>query len=90
MGEQPHDHRQVPVEARDADELLRAARDELYVLRATTAPLRNRVKETVAVLDQSAKRVDALIDEIEDSLADPHARRRPRDERSTTNAQAVQ
>ena len=50
------------------DDLLRQARDELYVLRAAIAPLRNRAKVAVAAIDDAQSRMDALIDQIDARL----------------------
>jgi hypothetical protein len=62
--------------ARDADELLRAARDELYQARVLTRQLRNSTKTLAAAYFDSEQRVEALIAEIESVLPTP---RRPRE-----------
>ena len=49
----------------DDAELLRQARDELYMLRTITAPLRNRAAQAVAALTDSQERTDALIARLE-------------------------
>lgn len=54
--------------AHDADDLLRAARDELFVLRAAIAPLRNRAKVAVAAIDDALERQDALIARLDAEL----------------------
>ncbi len=49
-------------------ELLETARDELCILRAGVAPLRNRAKVAVAVIDDTLHRTEALIDRIDAKL----------------------
>ena len=59
--------------AREANELLRAARDELYQARVLTRQLRNSTKTLAAAYFDSEQRVEALIAEIETAL-NPHAK----------------
>lgn len=54
--------------ARDADELLRAARDELYHMRVLANGLRNRLKNDAAAIADAERRAEGLIDEIEARL----------------------
>jgi hypothetical protein len=54
--------------ARDAETLLRAARDELYHQRVITNSLRNRLKTDAAALADGERRTQALIAEIESAL----------------------
>lgn len=53
---------------RDADALLRAARDELYHLRVVANGLRNRIKLDAAAIADSERRVEGLLAEIEARL----------------------
>lgn len=53
---------------RDARDLLRAARDELYQARVLTTQLRNKTKTLAAAYQDSEQRVEALIHEIEAQL----------------------
>lgn len=53
---------------REAEELLQAARDELYHARVITNSLRNRIKTDAAALADSERRVEALLAEIEARL----------------------
>lgn len=57
--------------ARDAQELLETARDELYQCRVLTRQLRNSTKTLAAAYFDSEQRVEALIEEIEDVLQSP-------------------
>lgn len=63
MGGQPHDHRHVT-----DDELLRRAREELYHAKVVVRRERNSAKTTAAALDDSERRIDRLIGEIETRL----------------------
>ena len=56
------------------DELLRQAREELYHARVLANGLRNRLKVDAAAIADSEQRMADLIDEIESSLNDPHAK----------------
>jgi hypothetical protein len=52
--------------ARDAETLLREAREELYAAKTIARSLRNSSKTLAAALHDSELRIDALLDEIED------------------------
>lgn len=51
---------------RDAETLLREAREELYQAKTIARSLRNSSKTLAAALHDSELRIDALLDEIED------------------------
>jgi hypothetical protein len=57
--------------SRDADELLRGARDEIFHAKVLIRSLRNQTKTAAAALDDSEKRLDGLVDEIEAALGTP-------------------
>lgn len=62
-------------------ELARRLRDEAYHLRVVTRELRNRAKTLATVIDESCKRLDGVVDELEN----PHAQGGPRDEHRNGN-----
>lgn len=74
--------------ARDAEQLLRAARDELYLARALVAGLRNRTKTDTAALAESEQRIGGLIDEIEGRLNGSSRPRRPKEDEQNHLAEA--
>lgn len=65
MGGQPHDHRHLAGDERD---LLLRAREELYHAKVVVRRERNSAKTSAAALDDSERRMDALIAEIEPRL----------------------
>jgi hypothetical protein len=57
--------------SRDADALLRAARDEVFHCKVLIRSLRNQTKTAAAALDDSEKRLDGLTQEIASALGTP-------------------
>jgi hypothetical protein len=66
---------------READQLLAAARDELYLARVLVRGLRNRTKTDAAALYDSEQRIEALLAEIESM--NPHAKEAQGDNEET-------
>lgn len=76
------------MELEGLEDLLREARDELYLLRASVAPLRNRAKDAVAALDRALERNEALTERIEALLDTPRPKEAQGEPRSTPSTEA--